>query len=272
VLECERDDIAAVAAAFGDLSDLKSPYFHGHAAEVARLAAGAAQLLGLDAAAVARVETVGLLHDVGRVGISNAIWEKPGPLTRAEWEQVRMHPYYGERVMANATSLEPMAVTAGMHHERLDGSGYHRGSTAKDIGVEARLVAAADVFAALIQSRPHRAALTPAEAAGQLTEQAGSGQLDHDAVVAVLTEAGQASRRRPQRTRPAGLSAREIEVLGLVAQGHSNGDIAERLFISRRTAEHHVQHVYLKIGVSTRAGAALFAVEHDVLLERQVAR
>lgn len=265
VLECGQDDVVRVAAAFGDLADLKSAYFHGHSTEVARLAVGAARRVGLDAPAVQRVEIAALLHDVGRVGISNAIWEKEGPLTRAEWEQVRLHGYHSERVLATSSSLEPMAVIAGMHHERLDGSGYHRGSKSSDISAEARVVAAADAFAARLQARPHRPAQTPQHAARELTAEARAGRLDRDAVAAVLAEAGQGDRRRPAQMRPAGLTEREVEVLGLVAQGWSNAAIAERLFISRRTVEHHVQHVYTKIGASTRAAAALFTVQHDLL-------
>jgi HD-GYP domain-containing protein (c-di-GMP phosphodiesterase class II)/DNA-binding CsgD family transcriptional regulator len=265
VLECSPDDVSVVAAAFGDLADLKSPYFHGHAGEVARLAVAAGRRVGLDHRALGRLEVAALLHDVGRVGVSNAVWEKQGPLTRAEWEQVRMHGYHSERVLATAQSLEPMAVIAGMHHERLDGSGYHRGSKKADISIESRLLAAADAFVALSSDRPHRPAFTTEAAAGELRAAAQAGQLDRDAVAAVLAEAGQPGGRRPADLRPAGLTDREVEVLGLVAQGCSNATIAERLFISRRTAEHHVQHVYTKIGVSTRAGAALFAVQHDLL-------
>jgi HD-GYP domain-containing protein (c-di-GMP phosphodiesterase class II)/DNA-binding CsgD family transcriptional regulator len=265
VLRCRQDDLAGVAAAFGNLADLKSPYFHGHAAEVARLAVGGARRLGLDEPTIRQMEVAALLHDVGRVGISNAVWEKQGPLTRAEWEQVRMHAYHSERVLATSTSLEPVALIAGLHHERLDGAGYHRGCKARDIGTESRLLAAADAMAALVAARPHRPARSPDEAATELGEAARDGRLDHDAVAAVLAEAGLRGPRRPRDARPAGLSRREVEVLGLMAQGLSNAAIAERLFISRRTAEHHVQHVYAKIGLSTRAGAALFAVEHDLL-------
>jgi HD-GYP domain-containing protein (c-di-GMP phosphodiesterase class II)/DNA-binding CsgD family transcriptional regulator len=265
VLECAAEDVNVVAAAFGDLADLKSPCFHGHAGEVARLAVGAAGHAGLDRRAVQRLEVAALLHDVGRVGISNAVWEKKGPLTRAEWEQVRMHGYHSERVLATSPSLEPMAVMAGMHHERLDGSGYHRGCNATAIGVESRVLAAADAFAALTSDRPHRPALATEAAARELRTAARAGRLDPDAVAAVLAAAGQPGGRRRADLRPAGLTEREVEVLGLVAQGCSNATIAERLFISRRTAEHHVQHVYTKIGVSTRAAAALFAVQHDLL-------
>jgi HD-GYP domain-containing protein (c-di-GMP phosphodiesterase class II) len=256
-------EVLEVAAAFGDLVDVKAPHLHGHARATARLAAGAARRLGLDHGDVGRIEMAGLLHDVGRAGVSNAVWEKPGPLTRVEWEQVRMHPYHSERILATSMSLEPLAETAGMHHERLDGTGYHRCSAAAVISVPARILAAADAFAAMTEARPHRAALAPEQAAAAVTADARSGRIDHDAAVAVLAEAGQ--RAPGRRERPAGLSEREVEVLALLAEGCSNPELAERLFISRRTAEHHVQHIYAKIGASTRAAAALFAVEHDLL-------
>jgi DNA-binding NarL/FixJ family response regulator len=117
----------------------------------------------------------------------------------------------------------------------------------------------------MTQHRPHRPALDLEAAADTLAREVHAGRLDTDAVSAVLDTAGSSRRRRSADLRPAGLSDREVEVLTLVAQGYSNPGIAERLFISRRTAEHHVQHIYAKIGVSTRAGAALFALEHQLL-------
>ena len=264
VIERSGAQLSEVAAAFGDLVDLKVPFFHGHAREVARLAAGGARRLGLSDAEVGRIEVAGLLHDVGRAGVSNAVWEKPAPLTRVEWEQVRMHAYYSERILASSTSLEPISATAGMHHERLDGSGYHRCSTASAIPMAARILAVADAFAAMIRARPHREPLAEEQAARALTAEAEAGRFDHDATAAILAQAGQQLGAR-RRTRPAGLSDRETEVLALVAEGLSNAAVAERLFISRRTAEHHVQHIYAKIGVSTRAAAALFAVQHDLV-------
>jgi DNA-binding NarL/FixJ family response regulator len=152
-----------------------------------------------------------------------------------------------------------------MHHERLDGSGYHRGCRAQDISAACRVLAAADAFQAMTQPRPHREALTSEQAGDQLVRDSRAGRLDSDVVAAVLAAAGQRRSRLRRDLRPAGLSEREIEVLRLVAEGCSNPQIAQRLYISRRTAEHHVQHVYAKIGVSSRAAAALFALEHDLL-------
>jgi DNA-binding NarL/FixJ family response regulator len=151
-----------------------------------------------------------------------------------------------------------------MHHERLDASGYHRCSAAAAIPMAARILAVADAFAAMIRARPHRGSLAEEQAARQLTAEAEAGRFDHDATAAVLAEAGQQFGAR-RRAWPAGLSDRETEVLALIAEGLSNAEVAERLFISRRTAEHHAQHIYAKIGVSTRAAAALFAVQHDLV-------
>ena len=257
-------ELLEVAHAFGDLVDLKTPFTHGHSKQVAALARAAADTLRLDQTTAARVEVAALLHDLGRVGISNSIWEKPGPLTTAEWEQVRMHAYHSERILAASQALEPIATIAGMHHERLDGSGYHRGCRGRDISVECRVLAAADAFQAMRQARPHREALTAEEAQKELELASRTGRLDSEAVAAVLAAAGQRPRRR-RDLRPSGLTERQVEVLRLVAEGCSNREVAKRLYISPRTADHHVQHIYSKIGVSSRAAAALFALEHDLL-------
>jgi HD-GYP domain-containing protein (c-di-GMP phosphodiesterase class II) len=267
VAERSATELMEVAAAFGDIADLKTPFTHGHSAEVARLAVQAAQSLRLDTQTVRRLEVAALLHDVGRAAVSNVIWEKAGPLTRAEWEQVRMHPYHSERILATSRSLEPMATLAGAHHERLDGSGYHRGCRARELPPAARVLAAADSFQAMTQERPHRPALRPEQAAEELAREARAGCLDAEAVGAVLDASGQGRRRRRRGDlRPAGLSEREVEVVRLVAEGCSNPEVARRLVISRRTAEHHVQHIYAKLGVSSRPAIALFAMEHELIL------
>jgi HD-GYP domain-containing protein (c-di-GMP phosphodiesterase class II)/DNA-binding CsgD family transcriptional regulator len=265
VVEMQPDELADLAAAFGDAVDLKSPFFHGHSGEVARLAAAAAQKAGLDAPAIENLRVASLLHDIGRVGISDVVWEKAGPLTGAEWEQVRLHPYHSERILATSENLKPTSRIAGAHHERLDGSGYHRGSVGPEIAAPARILAAADAFVAMTNRRPHRPAIEADQAADELKREARAGRFDADSVSCVLAAVGLARPPRPSELRPAGLSEREIEVLRLVAQGHSNAEVAAELFISRRTAEHHIQHIYTKIGVASRPGAALFALEHHLL-------
>jgi HD-GYP domain-containing protein (c-di-GMP phosphodiesterase class II) len=265
VIEIDAAELPRVAAAFGDLADLKTPWMHGHSGAVAKLARTAAENLGLDRQTVSRLEVSALLHDLGRLAVSNAIWEKPGPLTGAEWEQVRMHPYHSERILATSQALEPMARVAGMHHERLDGSGYHRGCRARELAPAARVLAAADVFHAMTEERPHRPALGADQAADELRGEVRAARLDRDAAAAVLEAAGRRPSRRRDNLRPGGLSERQIEVARLVAAGCSNPEIATRLVISRRTAEHHVQQIYAKVGVASRAGLALFAHEHDLV-------
>ena len=257
-------EVDRVARCFADMVDLKSTYTLGHSSGVAELAETAGRSVGLGEQAVTDLRRAALLHDLGRVAVSSGIWEKRSALTRSEREQVRLHPYHTERILDSSPVLAPLGRIAGLHHERLDGSGYHHGLAGAAIPVTARLLAAADTFQALTQDRPHRAAHAPAQAAERLADEVRTGRLDADCVRAVVEAAGQEA--TPARAGwPNGLSDREVEVLRLVARGLSNREVAQALVISRRTAEHHVQHVYAKIGTSTRAAAALFAMEHDLL-------
>jgi HD-GYP domain-containing protein (c-di-GMP phosphodiesterase class II)/DNA-binding CsgD family transcriptional regulator len=253
-----------VAGALADVVDLKSPYLLGHSSGVARLAGEAARCLGLGDDEAAAVRRSGLLHDLGRVGVSNLVWDKPGPLTTSEWEQVRLHAYHTERILARSPLLGRFAQTAGMHHERTDGSGYHRGATAAAIPIAARVLAAADAFQALTEPRPHRQALVPEQAARQVQDMVAAGALDPEATRAVCQAAGVALRRRPGGW-PAGLTDREVEVLRLLARGRSKKQIATALVIAPGTVHTHTVHIYEKLGVSTRAGVALFAMEHGLL-------
>jgi HD-GYP domain-containing protein (c-di-GMP phosphodiesterase class II) len=251
-------------AAIADFADIKSPYTLGHSSGVAQIAAQAARRCGLPASDVTTIRRAGLLHDVGRVGVSTGIWDKPGPLTDREWERVRLHPYYTERVLARPAVLAHLGSLAALHHERLDGSGYHRSLTAAALSPAARILAAADVYHAMIEPRAHRPARAPEEAAGELRRQVRSGRLDGNAVDGVLAAAGH-HLRPVRRDLVAGLSEREIEVLRLIAHGNTMKQIAGRLTIVEKTVDNHIQRIYIKIGVSTRAGATLFAMEQDLL-------
>lgn len=254
-------DARGPAEVFGDLADLKSPHLVGHSRGVAALASSAARTLGLDPL---ETEVAGRLLDVGRVAVSSAVWDKPGPLAPDEWEQVRLHAYWSERVLSGSAELAGLAGTVGRHHERLDGTGYHRSCSGDQIEMAARLLAAADIYQAMLEPRPHRPPCSPEDAGRRLRNAVEAGAVDGDAAAAVLVAAGHPVSAH-RRTAPAGLSEREVEVLRLVARGLSNPDIARRLVISRRTAEHHVQHVYAKVGVSSRAAATLFAVRHGLV-------
>jgi HD-GYP domain-containing protein (c-di-GMP phosphodiesterase class II) len=250
-----------VIRGFGDFVDLKSTYLHGHSAGVAVLAEGAARVCHLSEAETTSLRRAGWLHDLGRAAVPTIVWERPGPLTTAEWELVRLHPYHTERILSRSQTLAPLAQLAGMHHERMDGTGYHRGAPASSQSRAARILAAADVYQALTEERPHRRGISPEAASRVLEAQPG---LDRDSVSAVLEAAGQRAGRARQPW-PAGLSDREVEVLRHLARGRSERQIAEALFISASTVHTHVTHIYEKTRVSTRASVALFAMEHGLL-------
>jgi HD-GYP domain-containing protein (c-di-GMP phosphodiesterase class II) len=250
--------------AVGYFADLKSAHTLEHSTGVTELAEAAGWRLGLDAAEVDALRRAALVHDLGRAAVSTGIWDKPGPLSDGEWERVRLHPYGTDRALARATGLAPIARVAALHHERLDGSGYPGGAAGIALGTGARILAAADAYQAMTESRAHRPALSPAQAADELVRDARAGRLDGEVVDAVLAAAGQSAGRRA-REWPAGLTDREVDVLRLVARGLSNREAAGRLGLSPKTVGHHVQHVYTKAGVSTRAGAALFAMQHGLL-------
>ncbi len=266
VLSGERFDAALLAIA--NFIDLKSPYTLGHARAVADLSAEAASQLALGEAEIRTVRRAGLVHGFGRLGVSNAIWDKPGPLGAGEWERVRMHPYLTERMLHQSKSLAPLGRIAVQLRERLDGSGYPRGLAGHAISRPARIIAAADAYQAMREPRPYRPALSAAEAATQLRADVRAGRLDAEVSESLLSAAGHRVRRR--REGPAGLTAREVEVLRLLARGLSNKAIAEQLVISPRTAGKHVEHIYSKIDASSRAAAGLFAMRHGLLPEEQL--
>ena len=248
-----------VAAAFADAADLKSTFLLGHSAHVASLAEQAGEVMGLGPEQRTALRRAGLLHDLGRAGVPTGVWDRPGPLTVADWEQVRLHAYHSERILARTPALQPLARLAGMHHERIDASGYHRQATPGEQSSTARVLAAADVCAALTEDRPHRPAFGLDRAARLLQQE----PLDSLAVAAVLEAAGHTTRVRTAW--PARLTDREVEVLRVLARGASKREVARALFISPSTAHTHVVHIYEKLGVSTRAAAALFAMEHGLL-------
>jgi HD-GYP domain-containing protein (c-di-GMP phosphodiesterase class II) len=257
------DDIDAALLAIADFVDLKSPYTLGHARAVAELAAGAATRLRRSEDEVRTLRRAGLVHALGRLGVSNAIWDKPGPLGAGEWERVRMHPYLTERMLHQSAALAPLGEIAVQHRERLDGSGYPRGLSGAAISRPARILAAADAYQSMREPRPHREARTPEDAAVQLRAEVRAGRLDGHAVEAVLAAAGHRAARRHEG--PAGLTEREVQVLRLLARGLSSREIAARLVIAPKTARNHTEHIYAKIGTGNRAGASLFAVRHGLL-------
>lgn len=249
--------------AIADFTDVKSPYTIGHSRGVADLAGTAAADMGLGAERPADVRRAALLHDLGRIGVSNGIWDKRGALNVSETERVRLHPYLTQRTLAASPGLRALGEIAIQHHERLDGSGYPHGLTRETMTPGGRVLAAADMYRAKTEPRPHRPAVGGLEAAAVLRDEVHAGRLDGDAVEAVLRAAGHRTRRR--RESVAGLTAREIEVLRLLARGLSNKEIAKELGIARKTAGRHIEHIYEKTGATNRALASLWAARHGLM-------
>ena len=260
----ETDEALAAISRF---VDLKSPYTLGHSAAVAELACHAATTMGAPDAEAALVRRAGLVSRFGCLGVSNAVWDKARPLSETDWERVRLHPYLTERMLRRSPALAPLGEVAVQLRERLDGSGYPRGLKRASISRPARVLAAADVYQAMLEPRPHRGARSPDAAATELRREVHAGRLDGEAVEAVLGVAGHRASRRVEG--PGGLTRREVEVLRLIARGASNKAVAAHLVISPKTAGTHIEHIYAKLGVTNRAEAGLFAVQQGLLPETE---
>ncbi|HEX6538732.1 MAG TPA: HD domain-containing phosphohydrolase [Candidatus Dormibacteraeota bacterium] len=258
--EAELDDALAL---LGDYADLKSPWFTGHSRGVASLAAAAARAAGAPERDVKTLRRAALVHDIGRNGVPNTVWDKPGRFTEAEMERARLHAYYTERVLHRASRLSLLAGVAAAAHERSGGGGYPRRITGAAIPFTARILAAADAYHAMLEERPHRPALSRERAASELRNAARLSELDGAAVDAVLGAAGHRTRRKPSA--PAGLTPRELEVLALVARGSTTRAMGVSLGIAPKTAEHHIENIYSKTGISSRAEAALFAMQQGLV-------
>ena len=264
----EGDELENALTVAADFIDLKSPYMAGHSRRCAQLAADAARLFGLREDAITTVRRAALVHDFGTTAVPNSIWDKPGALTRAEFDRVELHPMLTEQMLRRSPALAVLNPLACAHHEKADGSGYHKHLRADAADGGACLLAAADIYVGLTTERADRPAHSAGQAAAELRRLASDRVLERRATDAVLKAAGHAeppdaASRRPKH--PGGLSRREVEVLRLAAKGLTTRAIADRLFISPKTADHHIQHVYTKIGVSTRAAAALWAMQNAVV-------
>ena len=268
-VELSAEQLDHALEAIASFVDLKSPFMLGHAVTVATLAEEAGRRLRLPPEQVLLLRRAGFVHGFGRLGVSNSIWDRPGPLSAGEWERVRLYPYLTERMLRQSAALAPLGEIAVQVRERLDGSGYPRGLSGGAISVLARVLGAADVYASMREPRPHRPARSAEEAVTEMRAEVRAGRLDGAAADAVLEAAGHRVPRR--REGVAGLTAREGEVLVLLARGLSNKQIAERLVITPKTASNHIEHIYAKIGASSRAGAAMFAVQHGLLPEEKIA-
>jgi HD-GYP domain-containing protein (c-di-GMP phosphodiesterase class II)/DNA-binding CsgD family transcriptional regulator len=258
------DQRLAVCEALADFADLKSVRRGAHSHLVASLAGQAASHLGLATAEQEHLRRAGLVHDLGKIAVPYRLLQKADDDTSAASreggaaalaEPVRLHPYYGQRILSRVRPLADLATDVGAHHERLDGSGYPLGPAAQRMPITARLLAAADAWAERARHGPP-----------DLTAEDG---LDPACLAALrsCTRPGIGDQRRRSRAEPVRppLSPRELEVLRLLADGASNPDISKTLYISRRTAEHHVEHILAKLDVTSRTGAVAYALTHELL-------
>ncbi len=261
--ELPGDRRLAVCEALADFADLKSARRGSHSHRVASLAARAACGLGLPAAEQERLRRAGLVHDLGKIAVPPRLLEQAGDGTRpagrggaaALAEPVRLHPYYAQRILSRVRPLADLAADVGAHHERLDGSGFPLGLAGPAIPIGARVLAAADAWA-------ERAGHGPPDLTGE-------DGLDPECIAALRSRprpgAGHPRQRsRAEPGRPA-LSSRELEVLQLLADGASNPGISKTLHISRRTAEHHVEHILTKLDVTSRTAAVAYALTRELL-------
>jgi HD-GYP domain-containing protein (c-di-GMP phosphodiesterase class II) len=155
------DDAAIdnVCEAFAGIIDAKSPYTHQHSQRVTKAALAIGKALGLRAKDIVILRRASLLHDIGKLGVPNSILDKPGKLTSAEWEKIRLHPYYTQRILEQISGFQHLAFIASTHHEKLDGSGYHRNLRGSQLPLESRALTVADIFDALSSKRSYRDAL-----------------------------------------------------------------------------------------------------------------
>lgn len=260
-------DLDRALAVVADFVDLKSPFMAGHSRRCADLATAAAERLGCTDADIEGLRRAALVHELGTTSVPNSIWDKPTLLTRAEVDRVEVHPLRTEQMLRRSSGLADLVPVAAAHHERADGSGYHRGTAVQDMHVCASILAVTDAYVGLTADRADRPAMSDQAAASMLREGAATGRLEPAVVDAVLDAAGHDVARTtgPTPRPPGGLTQREVEVLRLAARGLTTREVAERLVISPKTADRHVQNIYTKVGVSSRGAAALWAAQHGLV-------
>src|SRR5205814_1605747 len=174
-----------------------------------------------------------------------------------------------EQMLRRSPALAALNPAAASHHERSDGSGYHKRVRADADDLGACVMAATEIYVGMTTERADRRPFPPDDAAAELRRLESDGAIEPRASRAVLVAAGHGEPRAPSGKRPqnpGGLTRREVEVLRLAARGLTTQQIADRLVISPKTADHHIQHIYTKIGVSTRAAAALWAMQNDYVV------
>ena len=264
-----EEKLIDVALALADYADLKSPFLAGRSRRIADLAERIARGMGLPEPEATHIYRAALVHDIGIVAIPSFVLNKAqDTLTEAEREQVRLHPYHSERILSKVPALEPIIPFVAAHHEEMDGRGYYRGLRGSQIPLGAQIIAVADRFDELTHDAPDSLGHELNQAVDVMRQEVG-GRLSPDAFQALTDDLSGVDRshrqRTPQQEWPARLTDREVEVLRLIAKGLNRRQAARALFVAEGTVRSHLEHIYSKIGVSNRAAAALFAVEHNLL-------
>jgi HD-GYP domain-containing protein (c-di-GMP phosphodiesterase class II) len=169
-----EDHLDRLAAGFSQVIDAKSPWTYRHSDGVATVAVGVAEVLGFDAAAVRKIRRAALVHDMGKLGVSNLILDKPGKLEPDELAAMRKHPWFTRQILSRVSGFAELANIAAAHHERLDGKGYDRGLDASNLSQEVRILTLSDMFEALASRRPYRQDLTEEEVMAIMTRNVGT--------------------------------------------------------------------------------------------------
>ncbi len=188
-LPIDEDYLDDIAAAFAQVVDSKSPYTSGHSERVTLFTDMIAEELEFSAEQRRWLKRAALLHDIGKLGVSNAILDKAGKLDDAEWEIMRMHSAHSEAILSRIGAFRSLAPIAGAHHERLDGKGYPRGLAGDQISLETRMITTADIFDALTADRPYRAAMPVTKALGIMSGMVGT-QIDANCFAALQRALG----------------------------------------------------------------------------------
>lgn len=256
-------DIKVVALAFGDFADLKSRYTPLHSRRTAALARAAASVAGMSHDARQQIEIAALLMNTGMCSVSTAVIEKPERLSRPEKDRLESHTLYTERILSCSPALAPFVDLACSHHERTDGTGYHR--RRRDLSLAQSILSASDAFVAMSSARAYRSAFTEEQIKATLLDEGRAGRRDLRAVQLVLEAAGLKVRKDRGTLDPSGLSDREIQVLRFLSAGLTNKQIADELLLSARTVQHHTIHIYEKLGVQSRAAAALAGAQRGII-------
>jgi len=283
-----EDQTERVCEVLADFIDLKTRETWHHSRTVAEVAVGIGTCLRLETRELTRLRCAALVHDIGKVTVPLAILAKGEHRSSSEWETYRLHPYYTQRILERVDALRDLAQAAAAHHEWMNGQGYHRQLYGEQIPFHGRILAVANTYARLLQQQGDQK--DPAEVLHKMRSLVGR-QFDrvcYDALVTSVTGAGSLG-NVPRRSgkvahrhglgdhllpvpqtgfrvpRPASLTEREAEVLCLLAQGCNTPQIARMLDISKKTVEHHLAHIYNKIGVTCRTAAVVYAVQQGLV-------